>query len=351
MHTKRHQYIDAIRVVGMFCVVWLHASAEKLRMHIGSPGWHLVNALASLATIAVPLFFMISGAVVLSSRQTEDYRYVLKRRIPKLFLPLLAWSAVAILAEYWGAKTEFLMIAPADVVARAKTFFLSPVRVHFWFMYVLIPLYLVSPMLYSMVQNRRNLKYAVALFGLISALGSLLPLLPAAWTPFFNVTFIRGAAFGSYIYYFPLGYLLHTTKRRVDTRVLVAMAVIAWAAICLGTYWKSVGGGYYSEVFMSQTGVFALLLAAAVFLLIKNLADKPIRIVQVLAPLSFGVYLVHLILIVFWLACLPKIGMEITLTYVLLCFGITSALSCGIVWLLSQFRVTSYLFCGIRKQR
>jgi len=350
MKVQRHQYIDVIRVMGMFFVVLLHTSAEKLRMYIGSPGWHIVNMTTSLAATAVPLFFMASGAVILSAKETEDYSYVLKRRIPRLFWPLLAWSAVSVTMEYAVGTLTGADITAAGMIDKMTRFFVSPVRIHFWFMYTLIPLSLVSPMLKSVVQNRRNLKYAAVLFGVIALLGSLMPILPAQFSFIPDITFIRGAGFGMFVYYLLLGYLLHTMSRRVDTRVLAVVAVAAWVVICTGTYWKS-RGGVYSEIFISYTGVYNLVLSAALFLLFKNLVTKPSRIVQALAPLSFGVYLVHAILIAVWLRLLPVLGLSITWQYVIGSFCVTSILSCAITWVLSKFRVTAYVFCGIRKRK
>lgn len=342
MNENRHHYIDTLRVIGMFFVVLLHSSAERLRIDIGTQGWHIDNALTSLATIAVPLFFMISGAVILGSKSTEDYRYVLKKRLPKMLVPLLVWSIVSLAIDFaLGAE-------PETILNKAKLFFSEPVTIHLWFMYTLIPLYLFSPILAEAAKNRRTLKYAAVLFFVISLLGSLKSVLPAAYAFIPDIAFLRNAAFGSYIYYFLLGYLLHTSAKRFDTRLLAGITVVTWVVISAGTYWKS-AGGQYSEIFKSYTGIFCLILSCSVFLLLKNLFNKPYFIVSVLAPLSFGVYLSHNLLIRILNRMLPILGITVSMKYVVVCFIITSVVCCVTIWVLSKIKIVSYLFCGIDK--
>lgn len=63
--SRRRWDYDLLRVASMVGVVYLHTAAGALRQ-LGTPLWHFSNLLSSLATAAVPLFFMLSGALLLS---------------------------------------------------------------------------------------------------------------------------------------------------------------------------------------------------------------------------------------------------------------------------------------------
>ena len=66
--SRRRDY-DLLRVCSMFAVVFLHTAADPLRTASGFL-WHFANLASSLATAAVPLFFMLSGALLLSQPQS-----------------------------------------------------------------------------------------------------------------------------------------------------------------------------------------------------------------------------------------------------------------------------------------
>ena len=97
MSPKRRSDYDLLRVLSMLGVVYLHTAAGALRHPENPAVWHFSNLVTALATTAVPLFFMLSGALLLSRPETADPRVIFRRRLPKVLLPLLAWSGIIIL--------------------------------------------------------------------------------------------------------------------------------------------------------------------------------------------------------------------------------------------------------------
>lgn len=145
-------YIDVIRVMSMLGVVLLHVSAYPLRHALGSGSWHLANVLTTLASPSVPLFFMISGAMVLASPHTDDIRYVWRERMLTLFVPFLVWSVIAILVyqRHGGVLT---------LASFWQTFVSIPTQgaaVALWFMYPLFVLYALSPLLKKLIDAGGN---------------------------------------------------------------------------------------------------------------------------------------------------------------------------------------------------
>jgi len=102
MEKKHIDYIDILRIFGAIGVIYMHTAAVGLRADI-TPGWHFMNLGASLSFTAVPLFFMISGYLLLSSERTLQTS-ALRFRMPKLVVPLAVWSVIAVIAKC--LKTE-----------------------------------------------------------------------------------------------------------------------------------------------------------------------------------------------------------------------------------------------------
>lgn len=69
----------------------MHTTAGPLRAGINT-GWHLLNVCTALAFTAVPLFFMMSGYLLMTSRKTADVSVLLRHRLPRLVVPLAVIS-------------------------------------------------------------------------------------------------------------------------------------------------------------------------------------------------------------------------------------------------------------------
>ena len=144
MSKKHYYYIDYMRVFAMCCVVFMHAASSSLRMYLGSANWMVLNVVTSLAFCSVPLFFMISGGLMLNSPKTADISYLLKKRIPKLIVPLAVYSAVSAVWLDFLADGSYSLYGWYQVMKKSLD---GPIMAHFWFMYTLIGMYIISPIL------------------------------------------------------------------------------------------------------------------------------------------------------------------------------------------------------------
>ena len=66
-------YFDGLRIFAALSVIFMHTAAVPLRAGINTD-WHLLNVCTALAFTAVPLFFMMSGYLLMTSRKTADIR-------------------------------------------------------------------------------------------------------------------------------------------------------------------------------------------------------------------------------------------------------------------------------------
>ncbi len=77
--------------MAIIAVVFLHASSDYVWGFTGKTAidWLVVNSFYSLSVLGVPIFFMISGALLLKN---DDSGNNLICRIFKVLIPFLCWS-------------------------------------------------------------------------------------------------------------------------------------------------------------------------------------------------------------------------------------------------------------------
>jgi surface polysaccharide O-acyltransferase-like enzyme len=350
--SERIQYLDVLRMLAMAAVVFIHASTGTLSEAVTSPAWHLANVLTSVFSASVPLFFMISGALLLDSPKTLSVRYTLRTRVLRLLVPLLVWSFIYVaydLVVSWRVNGS-----PdwADAVARLKSLPGDPVIVPLWFMYAIIGAYLLSPLLKRLVDGltRSQVIYLLVIWALASCLlPTMAALMPESVSPLFTLNAKYGLDFfGGYLGYFLLGYYLAKTKRSFSKSLLVLLICFDAAVIAVGTWRATQADIVNPEAFKSYLHVFTVVMSSAMFLLFKEVMRQRSmgrilgRTVSFLAPLAFGVYLVHSLMIDLFTSWKPITSVGLLLAYYV-CELVGSIL---VVAALSSLKPFSYVFVG-----
>lgn len=144
---ERIKYLDVLRVIAISMVVMLHTGAYYQTTEMAATTVPL-SLLIALSSCAVPLFFMISGALLLSTEYDLSVRRIVVKLI-KLLIIWIIWSAVYALIDNPGAGIRTL----------AVRIFKGPF--HFWFFEYLAAVYLLAPIMKALVsyQNGIFVKY------------------------------------------------------------------------------------------------------------------------------------------------------------------------------------------------
>lgn len=290
-HVRRLDF-DLLRVASMAAVVYLHTAAGGLRQSEDMALWNLSNLLSSLAVAAVPLFFMISGALLLGSEKTDDPAYLLRRRLPRVAVPGLCWSLLVVGGVWLSQGGEAALLKLVNLPGISV---ITP----YWFLYALIPMYLLSPLLKRLTDHmeERHWRYLLGLWVVVTlGLNQLSRFLPDPWYALLrenqtlNVSLLEG-----YLGYFLLGAWLDRMERPPARRILLAAALGSWAVIALGTWGVFLVTGVYGEQFATYRGVFTMVLSASLFLLFRDAfrGRRSGRAAVLLSACSFGVYLAH----------------------------------------------------------
>ena len=159
---------------------------------------------------------------------------------------------------------------------------------HIWYLYMLIGLYLITPVIKSFTVNASDKELLMAL-GVLFVLSSLFPTLNSMGAKIESYMII----YTPYIFIYMLGYwACWRTPQRILANKTLLLAVVF---VCLIV---TITKCYYDCYFYGYADPVVICLAAALFLLFKSLKVNW-KLADKLAPYCFGVYLVHTIFINF----------------------------------------------------
>lgn len=282
---NRLYWIDAIRSFACLCVVTVHSIL---------PGGTVGNGLVAPVEYALKagasiLFFMISGALVLY--KPKPFIPFIKQRFMRVMLPMLIWTLVVLLIDCCLGSKQWLQLPTYLVLMLFKPQFGA-----FWFIYVIFGIYLLVPMLATWFERceRRDVLFLLIAGG-FAATVPYLSLINKGFSQ--AVTSANGSFyyFGGYLWIAVAGYYL---RKYVDISrfkwwyLLVVALIVALPFVLL---WA----GAPLKLVMKHTTINLILLCCCYFVALKHvrLSRRMKLIVYDFAQHSFGVYLVHQILI------------------------------------------------------
>lgn len=283
--------LDLARVCACFMVVILHVAATNF--HAFDDRWWASNFYDSACRACVPLFLMISGALLLDRR--EALPMFLKKRFLRVVPPLLFWSLFYMAWNDWQGRQYGPWQQWLEELAR------GPVVFHLWYLYAVLGIYLFVPFLRAIWHASQALekKAYLALWALVSSW----PTLRAAWGVDIDVlsTYRLGAFFGLSGYLF-LGAWLHEAYQGVrDERRYLVCNVLLFAllslAIMVATYLRSRQTGGPDPLFYDYLSPLVMAASVCAFNTLYGLGMRVKRYARPLRQVSactLGVYCVHI---------------------------------------------------------
>ena len=288
-------WIDACRIFAIFGVILIHACGLLFYKYgdISIKSWLTVNLIDSLVRASVPIFVMISGALLLRSSDNNLIKPVnIALRIGKVLFPLIFWS---IFYLWWIDYTKGdKVIIPEEWFGKLHK---EPVMYHLWFAYMIIGIYILMPVL-QIVFNacKTNRRFALYFFGIWLSTNFL-----SAYTapPFINSLQI-GAVFG-YGGYFILGGFLNNLRSinggSLKWWVIYGCGVVVTFVV---TWARTSSSGIPDELAYSYFSPNVFAASISVFMLLKSM-PKPngavIKIVQWISDSCFFIFFVHVVVL------------------------------------------------------
>ena len=296
--TNRQTGFDIIRILAMLLVVCIHSNVAPLAANKGSALWYGVMAFQVLCIIAVPLFFMVSGALLLTGEKETDVKTLYTKRIPKQAIPFVIWSVIYVLVRVVMGKIPLSISAFTSLLH-------EPAYYQFWFMYTLLAIYLLLPIIQTLINHcdKKKTEYILILWAIFSV---CLPVVSRFVDGFSISNHVDLILCEGYIGYFILGYYLNKYKKdvKLSTAGLMwfigAVVTIICAVIEFRTTNKlnlNYEGFVYQAYMVPGTAVSA----TGAFLFFQNykykLKDKATIALASLSALSVGIYYIHMLVL------------------------------------------------------
>ncbi len=289
------QWMDLLRIGAIVAVVVIHAVSRATRS--AGTGWHsawwwAADLLNTASLWCVPVFVMVSGALLLDPARAVHNGDFLRRRAVRIGVPLAFWIAVYLLFErqFYGQDLSFG--GTVQAVASGDPY------LQLYFLFIVAGLTALTPVLRRLVaySSRRDLTWMTAAalgFGLaehaVRELGG-------------GGGFNAVTRFLPYVGYYLAGYLLRTAELGDRAQYWARrLVIVGWLGTALGSGalaarygWTT--DGYFLYDYLSPT---VMLMSLATFVAV--LGWQPRRIssgrLRRYGAATYGIFLIHPLLL------------------------------------------------------
>lgn len=326
-------FFDLLRVVAAFAVIVIHVLAPY-RDQLGVlPDWQWVTAVTfnTFSRWAVPVFIMITGALMLTEQRSFELSYYIKKRVGKVFIPFIVWSVFyAFLSAISLATVNFdITFTLLKELPFHETYY------HLGFFYYFIPLYFILPFFHWMVRNEKENEIKTLLMVWLCFTTFFLFYLDGMWAN-------QYVLYGGYLL---LGYVLYKNNHH-NLMLLLPLSVLSLFVTDFNVVSDSFSSGEYTVGrWFSYKTINTVIVAAAVFVLCRyvseKLNEKARLYVSFISRYSLGIYLLHPLFL--WPLRHFDLYFSTPLIAIPIWSFIAGSFSLGASWLLSKSKKTAWL--------
>lgn len=287
--SHRDSSLDNVRLLAAFAVVLTHAAAilGMQRHSLGDLDWWVSSGFYFAARWCVPVWVMLSGALLLGSSRTEGLREFYSRRATRVLLPLLAWSLIY---SIWVFARAYLKGEPLPILEQIVRCVNGNSYYHMWYLYMVVFLYLFTPFFRMIVRHATPAQlWFLVVVGFVFQETNLIH---AAMTSLKPGLFING--FLVFTPYYFLGHLLMKSFDRIRSAPLVIGVIVSFVIGFAGWKIPIWNGEQMLGFFHSYISLPVISMSTCLFLLFKRmkrpfLGDRNSEIAQA----TLGIYLLH----------------------------------------------------------
>ena len=297
--SKRILYLDEVRSLAIILVVLGHLIRWFSKDFFT---WQVASAVFSLTRIGVPLFFTVSGALLLTRK--HDIKAFLEKRFKRVVLPFSFWIIVYLILGVllWHYKPTFDYFV-------GVIFGSHDLSSLFWFIWSLIGVYLLIPLLSSFIREYGEFgyKYLIAITIILSLLYTFGFFDNQQIKYDFRIIFNFFPVLG----YFIMGSYIQNHKFNFSDKKLFLIGILMFFVGITGhfikIYYKGLGG--YALPAIDFFDIFVVLETVGLFIAFKYASFKFIsddikqlkerflgKLIVTFSSCSFGIYFSHYIL-------------------------------------------------------
>ncbi len=299
MNQTRLIWIDILKFSAVIGVILIHVSSLLLsEEYLFTSNWYQAVFISSLSRFAIVLFIMASGYLILRKQQPLSK---IPERIKRILIPFIFWLIIYAIIKFFIKQD----LSPNWNMLNLTTYiiegFLNPthIAIQFWYVYMILGLYLLSPILSRWIQNApiKEIEYFIIIWAICSTMQFFE--LDTLILPYFR--YFTGA-----IGYFILGYYLSIKDSPIlkNRKNGIKFFIIGTLITFIGTITLSLITHEQSLFFIKLGDITpgACLQAIGLYIIIKNtnfnkLSEKTIEIIQKISEQSYGIYLSNVLII------------------------------------------------------
>lgn len=323
---KQLDWINNLRIVALFAVIVLHTTSPVMEQFRKGPlsVWLVGDFYNSLVRFAVPVFVMISGALLLSKEyELGDF---LKRRLSRIVIPFLFWSLIYVFYLFYSEQIDYtgdFWITTRQVLHLLKV----GSSYHLWYVYMLIGLYLIIPILSKFIRNatEKEVLYFLLVWFVVMMIDQ--PYL-SRFKPQLDLRYFEG-----FIGYLVLGHYLafkeftfKYLKGAMWLLFFITLGLTTWATYLLFNHYNGI-----STLMYEPLSPPIVIISVSIFMIGRlsqpKLPPSIIKARDFIGTYSYGIYLAHAIVLTLldeqgirftWFAAIASIPVT-----ALICFSLT----------------------------
>lgn len=289
--TKTKNYnIEILRALSCVLVLAIHVSNYYCRGYSEITGGEFVFSVIidTFARLSVPCFFMVSGALLVGRDENLPHHAA---RIKRFFAILIFWNLVYYFHNIFYMGTE----------EHLWKLIYEPMEAHLWYLYAMIPIYLVLPFFQIMFRGM-NVKLDRAF--MVLSLAMIFIMYLSTFTSeelYFDIPLIGDR---SYAVYFVAGYMVQKYRKRIRQPgwMFLMLFLITNMVNIIGTIAISHQTGDFFERLLEYGNPLIFGGSVAFFIWILQMQDGSIALsegtkkyMDVFGPCTLGIYLIHIL--------------------------------------------------------
>lgn len=283
MVQQRNLSIDLIKTIAMLSVICLHTTYQYIQPNT----FGLADILYKSAVISIPLFFMVSGYLLLG-RENLSYKYSLSKILKIVrfvfFITLSYWIIHSLISHNFEVK-DFFKIFLGSFIQR-RNFGI------FWYLGAMIIIYSILPLINKLYKNSM-ISFAVLV--MVCFLCSTSIFLQ-------NVTNRGGEALicqtfrlYNWLFYFCIGGVIKRIPITPTRIIFIFSAILFIINIVIQEWLIPYIGNEFCEYFYSSP--YVMLLSICLFILVLHSKFKCEKLIKLLSNLFLPVYTFHMFII------------------------------------------------------
>lgn len=291
---KRIDYITVLSVISALSVVGLHTNGVFWQFN-RERYWFTANFLECLFYFAVPVFFMITGSMLIDFNKRYSLKDYFQKRIHRVVIPFIFWSLMGMAYDLYRYPAHMAKVNVWYIInGITSTSFIGI----FWFFIPLFGIYMSIP-LFSAVADKYKVPIFKYVIGISFVVLYLIPFIikvlgmPVKYS--LNVTVGNNC-----LIYVLIGYVLAKIELTRKEKILIyILAVMGFLMHWVGTYFLSMQAGQIVKIYKGYLNVPCILYSIGVFVFLKDLTPFLMskawlhKLFNFLSKYTFAIYLLQ----------------------------------------------------------